>query len=132
MKRADIDERSYVVVMSHNYLRDRNYLRSLLPSKAAYIGMLGPHARLQRLLGDLGTEGSTPTREQLERTYGPAGLDLGGEGAIEVERALHEGFFRDFGLSEEEVVKTPMAPTNRAYTSYLLAVCYGGGGFTSP
>jgi thiaminase (transcriptional activator TenA) len=47
-------------------------------------------------------------------------------GAIEVERALHEGFFRDFGLSEEEVVKTPMAPTNRAYTSYLLAVCHGG------
>nr|MBA2601085.1 XdhC family protein [Actinomycetota bacterium] len=88
MKRADIDERSYVVVMSHNYLRDRNYLRSLLPSKAAYIGMLGPHARLQRLLGDLGTEGTTPTSEQLDRTYGPAGLDLGGEGPEEIAAAI--------------------------------------------
>ena len=74
--------------MSHNYLRDRDYLRSLLPSKAAYIGMLGPHARLQRLLGDLGTEGSTPTSEQLERTYGPAGLDLGGEGPEEIAAAI--------------------------------------------
>lgn len=86
--RADIDERSYVVVMSHNYLRDRDYLRALLPSEAAYIGMLGPHARLQRLLGDLATDGFTPTNEQLERTYGPAGLDLGGEGPEEIAAAI--------------------------------------------
>ena len=46
-------------------------------------------------------------------------------GAIEVEKQLHEGFFRDFGLSPEEVDRTPMAPTNLAYTSYLLRVAYG-------
>jgi xanthine dehydrogenase accessory factor len=87
-ERADIDERSYVVVMSHNYLRDRDYLRSLLPSRAAYIGMLGPHARLQRLLGDLETDGFIPTPEQLERTHGPAGLDLGGEGPEEIATSI--------------------------------------------
>lgn len=47
-------------------------------------------------------------------------------GAIEVERSLHESFFRDFGLSDHEVAATPMAPTNLAYTSYLLAAAYGG------
>jgi thiaminase/transcriptional activator TenA len=47
-------------------------------------------------------------------------------GAIAVERQLHESFFRDFGLSEHEVRTTPMAPTNLAYTSYLLATVYGG------
>jgi thiaminase/transcriptional activator TenA len=47
-------------------------------------------------------------------------------GAMEVERALHKGFFRDFGLTEEEFAEIPMAPTNVAYTSYLLAICYGG------
>ena len=46
-------------------------------------------------------------------------------GALEVERLLHEGFFRDFGLSEEQVATTAMAPTTLAYTSYLLAVAYG-------
>ena len=87
-ERADIDERSHVVVMSHNYLRDRDYLLSLLPSRAAYIGMLGPHARLQRLLGDLETDGFVPTPEQLERTHGPAGLDLGGEGPEEIATSI--------------------------------------------
>jgi thiaminase (transcriptional activator TenA) len=47
-------------------------------------------------------------------------------GAIEVERALHAGFFRDFGISEEVVSRTPVAPTTLAYTSYLLRVAYGG------
>ena len=47
-------------------------------------------------------------------------------GAIEGERALHKSFFRDFELGDEEVAATPIAPTNLAYTSYLLAVAYGG------
>jgi thiaminase/transcriptional activator TenA len=46
-------------------------------------------------------------------------------GALRVERALHESFFKEFGLSPEDVAATPMAPTNLAYTSYLLAVAYG-------
>jgi len=45
--------------------------------------------------------------------------------ALRVERSLHETFFKDFGLSEAEVAATPLAPTNTAYTSYLLAVAYG-------
>jgi hypothetical protein len=35
-------------------------------------------------------------------------------------------FFHDFGLSDEEVAATPLAPTTLAYTSYLLSVAYGG------
>jgi thiaminase/transcriptional activator TenA len=45
--------------------------------------------------------------------------------ALRVERALHEGFFKEFGLSPEDVAATPLAPTNLAYTSYLLAAAYG-------
>src|SRR5919199_3218448 len=45
-------------------------------------------------------------------------------GALQVERALHESFFREFGLSEADVRATPLAPTNLAYTSYLTAVAY--------
>lgn len=46
--------------------------------------------------------------------------------AVKVERVLHEGFFAQWGLSEEEVMATPPAPTNLAYTSFLLAAAYGG------
>src|SRR5712671_2161366 len=46
-------------------------------------------------------------------------------GALKVERTLHESFFQDFGLTPEGVAATPLAPTNLAYTSYLLAAAYG-------
>ncbi|HXJ81877.1 MAG TPA: thiaminase II [Candidatus Methylomirabilis sp.] len=45
-------------------------------------------------------------------------------GALKVERALHEGFFKEFGLTPDDVASTPLAPTNLAYTSYLLAVAH--------
>jgi len=45
--------------------------------------------------------------------------------ALRVERALHEGFFKELGLSPADVAATPLAPTNLAYTSYLVAVAYG-------
>ena len=47
-------------------------------------------------------------------------------GAIAVERELHESFFAELGVSEADVAATPMAPTNLAYCSYLLASAQGG------
>ena len=85
---ADVDERTFAVVMSHNYLRDKDYLRGLYDSRATYVGMLGPKARLERLLGDLATEGVAPTKEQLRRIHGPAGLDIGAEGPEEIAAAI--------------------------------------------
>ncbi len=39
--------------MTHNFLRDRDYLRGLLTTPVRYIGMLGPAARTERILMDL-------------------------------------------------------------------------------
>ncbi len=47
-------------------------------------------------------------------------------GAIAVERELHEGFFAGAGLDADAVAATEMAPTNLAYTSYLLASVHNG------
>lgn len=66
------------VVMSHNYARDLDYVRALLESDAAYIGVLGPRARTERMLADITTSGESITRG--ERIHSPVGLDLGGDG----------------------------------------------------
>lgn len=47
-------------------------------------------------------------------------------GAIEVELALHSGMLVDLGLDPACVAASPVAPTTRAYLSYLLATAYGG------
>jgi thiaminase/transcriptional activator TenA len=45
--------------------------------------------------------------------------------AIVVERALHEGFFREFGVTPEQFAATPPSPTCAGYGDFLLAVAYG-------
>ncbi len=66
------------VVMSHNYARDLDYVRSLLGSHAAYIGVLGPRARTERMFADIASAGESISRG--ERIHSPVGLDLGGDG----------------------------------------------------
>jgi len=85
---APLDARTFAVVMTHNYLRDRDYLRGLLTSDVGYIAMLGPSARTHRLLSDLGDEGVEITDADRARIHGPAGLDLGAEGPDEIAQAI--------------------------------------------
>jgi xanthine dehydrogenase accessory factor len=87
-KAAAIDARSFVVVMTHNFLRDKEYLRSLLTTDAAYIAMLGPAARTERLLMELTDEGVPITDRTRKHLHGPAGLDLGAEGPEEIAQAI--------------------------------------------
>jgi len=83
-ERAGVDHRTFVVVMSHNYLRDKDYIRSFLGTDVAYIGSLGPRKRLDSVLTDLAKEGVEASEGDLEKIYAPAGLDVGAEGPEEV------------------------------------------------
>lgn len=44
--------------------------------------------------------------------------------AIVVERALHGGFFRDYGVAPEAFAATPLSPACDHYVAYLLATAY--------
>jgi xanthine/CO dehydrogenase XdhC/CoxF family maturation factor len=63
------------VIMSHHLQSDRNYLSAITASRIAYIGLLGPRARRERLLGDLGER----SRDVASRVYGPVGLAIGAD-----------------------------------------------------
>jgi xanthine/CO dehydrogenase XdhC/CoxF family maturation factor len=85
---APIDDRTAVVVMTHNFLRDQAYLRGLLKTPAAYVAMLGPAARTQKIFFDLADEGVEVGDADRERIHAPAGLDLGAEGPDEIAHAI--------------------------------------------
>ena len=76
-----LDDRSYAVVMNHHYLSDMGYLRTLLGTEAAYVGMLGPRQRTERILDALALEGLDAASD---RIHGPVGLDLGPDGPEQV------------------------------------------------
>ena len=71
---VQLDDYSAAIVMSHHLDSDLNYLRALAASRVPYVGLLGPAARREKLLSDLGADA-----EKLRpRLRAPVGLDIGG------------------------------------------------------
>ena len=67
------------VIMTHHYVHDLPILRDLLRLPLAYLGLLGPKKRAEKILNDLTAGGSAPTAAQRARLRTPVGLDLGGD-----------------------------------------------------
>jgi xanthine/CO dehydrogenase XdhC/CoxF family maturation factor len=85
---APLEARALVVVMTHRYLDDLPILRALLPRPLAYLGLLGPKKRAEKILADLAREGCALASEQSARLHAPVGLDLGGATPEEVALAI--------------------------------------------
>jgi xanthine/CO dehydrogenase XdhC/CoxF family maturation factor len=90
-ERIDASARPLAVVMSHNYEHDRQALAMLLPSRALYIGVLGPRRRTDRLLADLGRSDvalahtvANALADDEPRLHAPVGLHLGAETPQEI------------------------------------------------
>jgi xanthine/CO dehydrogenase XdhC/CoxF family maturation factor len=74
-----------VVVMSHDYLRDASFVRGFLGRGVAYLGILGPRDRTERLLAELA---EPPSDADLAVLHAPAGLDIGADGPEQVATAI--------------------------------------------
>ena len=84
VENSSIDSRTFFVLMTHNYKYDLEVLKLLLETDCMYIGILGPKTKLNRMFDDLSAEGIVVTKAQLDRIYGPIGLDIGAETSEEI------------------------------------------------
>ena len=73
------------VVMSHDYLRDTDFVRGFLGRGVAYLGILGPRDRTERIIAELEL---APSPGDLAAIHAPAGLDIGADGAEQVATAI--------------------------------------------
>jgi xanthine dehydrogenase accessory factor len=83
-----VEADSAVVIMTHNLGHDRGYLRFALESECAYVGILGPRARTERLLTELAEDGFQPTEARRALLYSPVGLHLGAEQPEEIALSI--------------------------------------------
>jgi xanthine dehydrogenase accessory factor len=97
--RVKVRPGAFLLVMNHHVERDRDSLRVSLESDAAYIGVLGPRARYDRLLAGLAAQGYVPAASKTARVRSPVGLALGAETPAEVSvsilgeiQAIRRGF----------------------------------------
>jgi len=80
------DERcDAAIVMSHNYSLDLAWLHYCAGRDIAYVGLLGPAARRDALLGEIG---EASAQRLSSRLHAPVGLDLGAHGGEAVALAI--------------------------------------------
>lgn len=73
----DIDEDSYIVIVTRGHLFDKHVLSQVLRSNAAYIGMIGSRRKRDLLYDELLQQGFT--KDQLAKVYSPIGTNIGAE-----------------------------------------------------
>lgn len=76
------------VVMSHHYQSDSEAIDTLLDSRAAYIGVLGPARRTARLLSELPRAKRSLGARDRARLRAPIGLDLGAETPAQIALSI--------------------------------------------
>jgi xanthine/CO dehydrogenase XdhC/CoxF family maturation factor len=88
LEQISIDANTVFVLMTHNYNYDLSMLHALLKQNAAYIGVLGPKKKMDRMLDDLAQRGFVPTEEQRNAIFGPVGFEIGAETAEEIALSI--------------------------------------------
>lgn len=77
-----LDQNTYVVIVTHGHIHDKDTLEAVLPCDVAYIGMIGSRNKVRTVLEQLEEEGADP--QALLRVHAPIGLDLGGNSPAEI------------------------------------------------
>jgi xanthine dehydrogenase accessory factor len=81
-----VDDRTYVVLLTHDPKIDEPTLAAALKTEACYIGAIGSRKTHAERFARMAKWGVTP--EQLQRVYAPIGLDLGGRTPAETALSI--------------------------------------------
>ena len=77
-----------VVIMTHSYEQDREWLAAVLPIAPTYLGVLGARHRSSLLIADASALSGLAIADCCARIYAPVGLDLGGDGPEAIALAV--------------------------------------------
>ena len=83
-----IDDQTAVVLMTHNYVKDLKFLLQLKKESLKYVGILGPKARLDKLLNELMEHVPDIEPNFFSSIHGPAGLDIGSVSPQEIALSI--------------------------------------------
>ena len=85
---SDIGKNTGVVLMSHSFNKDLQYLMALKDTTPTYLGLLGPSKRRERLFSELINYYPDTPYAFFESMHGPTGLNIGAETASEIALSI--------------------------------------------
>lgn len=83
-----IDNQTAIILMTHSFVKDLQFLITLKDTEPFYLGLLGPATRRERLLHEFLERCPEAAELLFERMHGPAGLNIGAETPQEIAIAI--------------------------------------------
>lgn len=85
---SQIDGQTAVVLMTHSYVKDLQFLIALQDCRPVYLGLLGPNKRREKLLNEFLEYCPELDDSFFDFVYGPTGLNIGAETPQEIAIAI--------------------------------------------
>lgn len=86
--RPEIDDRTAIILMAHDYKTDYANLQHLIKSESSYIASLGPRKRFDKMISEFKSNGVEFSESELQRIYAPCGLEIGANTPEEIAMSL--------------------------------------------
>ncbi len=109
-QRPNIDERTAIVLMAHDYKTDVENLKILLASTSSYIGLLGPKKRFDKIINLFEEEGISLSEFDKKRIHAPAGLEIGANTPEEIAASICVEIMSSFSDKEGGKLRNKTGP----------------------
>lgn len=87
-ERPEIDARTAVILMAHDYKTDMANLLRAVESPSPYIACLGPRKRFDKMVSELKGQGRAFSEKDMERIFAPCGLEIGANTPEEIATSI--------------------------------------------
>lgn len=108
--RPEIDYRTAIILMAHDYKTDYANLKHLIKSPAPYIASLGPRKRFDKMLAELKLNGIEFSNEQQQRIFAPCGLEIGANTPEEIAMSLFSEILSVFSGKTGGMLRNKIGP----------------------
>jgi xanthine/CO dehydrogenase XdhC/CoxF family maturation factor len=109
-ERPKIDERTAVILMSHDFKTDSVNLQNALKSSSFYIASLGPRKRYEKIRNLFKEQGHSLTKKDEERIHAPSGLEIGANTPEEIAMSIMSEILSVFSGKTGGMLKNKIGP----------------------
>ncbi|MDC6363347.1 MULTISPECIES: XdhC family protein [Flavobacteriaceae] len=103
-----LDPQTAVVIMTHSFVKDLQFVMALKDELGAYIGLLGPFKRREKLFDELLERCPDVSETFLDQIHGPAGIDIGAETPQEIAISILSEILSVINKKEPQLLKDKM------------------------
>lgn len=103
-----LDPQTAVVIMTHSFVKDLQFVMALKDEFGAYIGLLGPFKRREKLFDELLERCPDVSETFLDQIHGPAGIDIGAETPQEIVISILSEILSVINKKEPQLLKDKM------------------------